>query len=70
MEFIHYTNIVDIARLNKKFVQREWWFMFDTILKVFTSKKTGCDQISDIAHKLAHSLAYENQLNMGKLIPK
>ena len=40
MELFHYEVDIDLARLNKKYVRREWSFMFDSILKVFAGRKT------------------------------
>lgn len=40
LDFIHYFTI-DLTRLNKKFMHRELSYVFDTMLKVFTGRKTG-----------------------------
>ena len=70
LTFTNYNDKVDLARLNKKHLRREWSFMFDTIIRVFTCRKTGWDQIPAVAQKIVHSLAYGNKLDVGKLILK
>ena len=70
MDLIHYSSEIDLARLNKKFVRREWSFLYDTMLKVFAGRKTGWDQISYIAQYLVYSLAHGRPINVGKLILK
>ena len=35
MDLIHYLSEIDLARLNKKFVRKEWRTLYDTMLKVF-----------------------------------
>ena len=70
MDLIHYASKIDLARLNKKYVRREWSFLYDTMLKVFDGRKTGWDQISYIAQYLVYSLAYGRPINVGKMIMK
>ena len=43
MDFIHYTAEIDLARLNKNHIIREWSYMYNTMLKVFAGWKTGLD---------------------------
>ena len=68
LTFINYNDKVDLARLNKKHLRREWSFMFDTIKRVFICRKIGWDQIPAVAQKIVHSLAYRKKLDVGKLI--
>ena len=70
MEFIHYEADIDLARLNKKHVRREWSFMFDSILKVFAGRKIRWDHISYPAQHLVYSLAYNMPINVERLIIK
>ena len=55
LEFIHYAAAIDMGKLNKKNVRREWSFLFDALQKVFLCRKTGCDQISHITVRLLFS---------------
>ncbi|KAK1388945.1 hypothetical protein POM88_017123 [Heracleum sosnowskyi] len=57
-----------MGKLTKKHVRREWSFLFDALQKVFLCRKTGWDQISHIAVRLAHSLAYNQEINVGAII--
>ena len=68
LTFIKYDDKVDLARLNKKHLRKEWGFFFDTIIRVFTCRKTGWDQIPSVAQKIVYSLAYDQKLDVGKLI--
>ncbi|KAK1394471.1 hypothetical protein POM88_013527 [Heracleum sosnowskyi] len=70
MTFIQYADEIDTGKLNKKFVRREWSFLFDALQKVFLCRKTGWDHISHIAVKLAYSLAYNQEINVGAIILK
>ncbi|KAK1379317.1 hypothetical protein POM88_026061 [Heracleum sosnowskyi] len=70
MTFIQYVDEIDTGKLNKKFVRREWSFLFDALQKVFLCRKTGWDHISHIAVKLAYSLAYNQEINVGAIILK
>ena len=70
MDLIHYSFEIDLARLNKKYVRREWSFLYDTMLKVFAGRKTGWDQISYIAQYLVYSFAHGRPINVGRLIMK
>ncbi|KAK1365138.1 hypothetical protein POM88_040699 [Heracleum sosnowskyi] len=70
LTLIQYANKIDTAKLNKKYVRREWSFLFDALQKVFLCRKTGWDQISHIAVKLAYSLAYNQEINVGAIILK
>ncbi|KAK1366134.1 hypothetical protein POM88_041695 [Heracleum sosnowskyi] len=70
MTFIMYADEIDTGKLNKKFVRREWSFLFDALQKVFLCRKTGWDHISHIAVKLAYSLAYNQEINVGAIILK
>lgn len=71
MDFIHYSEEkIDWQTQQKKYVMREWSFVFDTLLKVFTCRKIGWDHISYHDQKLAYSLAHGQQINVGKLILK
>ncbi|KAK1356458.1 hypothetical protein POM88_049714 [Heracleum sosnowskyi] len=70
MTFILYADEIDTGKLNKKFVRREWSFLFDALQKVFLCRKTGWDHISHIAVKLAYSLAYNQEINVGAIILK
>ncbi|KAK1379297.1 hypothetical protein POM88_026041 [Heracleum sosnowskyi] len=70
MTFIQYADEIDTGKLNKKFVRREWSFLFDALQKVFLCRKTGWDHISHIAVKLAYSLANNQEINVGAIILK
>ncbi|KAK1360059.1 hypothetical protein POM88_044533 [Heracleum sosnowskyi] len=70
MTLIRYADEIDTGKLNKKFVRREWSFLFDALQKVFLCRKTGWDHISHIAVKLAYSLAYNQEINVGAIILK
>ena len=70
MDLIHYSSEVDLARLKKKFVRREWSFLYDIILKVFAGRKTRWDQIRYIAQYLVYSLAHGRPINVVRLIIK
>ncbi|KAK1365721.1 hypothetical protein POM88_041282 [Heracleum sosnowskyi] len=70
MTFIRYADEIDTGKLNKKFVRREWSFLFDALQKVFLCRKTGWDHISHIAVKLAYSLANNQEINVGAIILK
>ncbi|KAK1376045.1 hypothetical protein POM88_032238 [Heracleum sosnowskyi] len=70
MTFILYADEIDTGKLNKKFVRREWSFLFDALQKVFLCRKTGWDHISHIAVKLAYSLANNQEINVGAIILK
>ena len=70
MGLIHYDADIDLARLNKNYVIREWRFMFDSMLKVFTGRKTCWDHISHPAQHLLYSLIYNKSINVGRLIIK
>lgn len=39
MDFINYDDTIDLARINKKHLRREWSFLFDTVLKSFYLQK-------------------------------
>lgn len=49
-------------------MRREWSFVYDIIIRVFTYNKTGFDQISLSVQNIVYSLAYGQALNIGKLI--
>ncbi|KAK1384969.1 hypothetical protein POM88_022704 [Heracleum sosnowskyi] len=68
MDLIKYADTIDMAKLNKKNVRREWSFLFDALQKVFLCRKTGWDQISHIVVKLAYSLAHNQEINVGAII--
>ncbi|KAK1389973.1 hypothetical protein POM88_018151 [Heracleum sosnowskyi] len=68
LDLIKYADEIDMAKLNKKHVRREWSFLFDALQKVFLCRKTGWDQISHIVVKLAYSLAYNQEINVGAII--
>ncbi|KAK1364422.1 hypothetical protein POM88_039983 [Heracleum sosnowskyi] len=68
MTLIKYADEIDMEKLNKKHVRMEWSFLFDALQKVFLCRKTGWDQISHIAVKLAYSLAYNQEINVGAII--
>ncbi|KAK1394320.1 hypothetical protein POM88_013376 [Heracleum sosnowskyi] len=70
LDFIKYADEIDMAKLNKKHVRREWSFLFDTLQKVFLCRKTGWDHISHIAVKLAYSLAHNQEINVGAIVLK
>ncbi|KAK1388666.1 hypothetical protein POM88_016844 [Heracleum sosnowskyi] len=68
LSLIKYVDEIDMGKLTKKHVRREWSFLFDALQKVFLCRKTGWDQISHIAVRLAHSLAYNQEINVGAII--
>ena len=70
LDLIKYADEIDMAKLNKKHVRRKWSFLFDALQKVFLCRKTGWDHISHIAVKLAYSLAYNQEINVGAIILK
>ncbi|KAK1354641.1 hypothetical protein POM88_047897 [Heracleum sosnowskyi] len=70
MDFIKYADTIEMAKLNKRNVRREWSYLFDALQKVFLCRKTGWDQISHIAVKLAYSLAYNQEINVGAIITR
>ncbi|KAK1372237.1 hypothetical protein POM88_028430 [Heracleum sosnowskyi] len=70
LELIQYSDTIEMAKLNKKNVRREWSYLFDALQKVFLCRKTGCYQISHITVKLAYSLAYNQQINVGAIITR
>lgn len=39
MDFINYDDTIDLARITKKHLRREWSFLFDTVLKSFYLQK-------------------------------
>ncbi|KAK1389794.1 hypothetical protein POM88_017972 [Heracleum sosnowskyi] len=68
MTLIKYADTIEMAKLNKKNVRREWSYLFDALQKVFMCRKTGWDQISHIVVKLAYFLAYNQEINVGAII--
>ena len=48
MDFINYSERINLASLNKKYLRREWSFLFDYIIRAFTCRKTGYDNISSV----------------------
>ncbi|KAK1374023.1 hypothetical protein POM88_030216 [Heracleum sosnowskyi] len=70
LDLIKYADEIDMAKLNKKHVRREWSFLFDALQKVFLCRKTGWDHISHIVVKLAYSLAHNQEINVGAIILK
>ncbi|KAL8124052.1 hypothetical protein AgCh_011891 [Apium graveolens] len=68
MDFINYSERINLASLNKKNLRKEWSFMFDSINRAFTCRKTGYDNISSVVQKLVFSMAHKRHLNMGLLI--
>ncbi|KAL8115927.1 hypothetical protein AgCh_022428 [Apium graveolens] len=68
MDFINYSEKIDLARLNKKYMRREWSLVFDFIIRAFTCRKTIYDNISSVVQKLVYSMAYNKHLDVGSLI--
>lgn len=48
-DFINYADTIDLVKINKKHVRKEWSFVYDTVLRVLVGQKTGFDQISKSA---------------------
>ncbi|MGI4673430.1 hypothetical protein ACR2XN_28605 [Klebsiella pneumoniae] len=44
LEFIHYSSTLELGKINKKFIRKEWSFVYDTIIRVFSCRKTGFDR--------------------------
>ena len=70
LDFINYNDTINLGTLNRKHVRREWSFLFDTLQKVFSCRKSGWDHLSHVIVKLAISLAYNKKLNVGSIIIK
>lgn len=45
-DFIHYSDVINLGKLNKKNLRKEWSYVFATLLQVFTARKSSFDQIS------------------------
>ncbi|KAL8116495.1 hypothetical protein AgCh_022855 [Apium graveolens] len=46
MDFINYSERINLASLKKKNLRKEWSFLYDFIVRAFTCRKTGYDNIS------------------------
>ena len=57
-----------MANLNKKNLRREWSFLFDYVIRAFTYRKSGFDNISSVVQKLVYSMAHNKQINVGHYI--
>ena len=68
MDFINYSERINLASLKKKHLRREWSFLFDSIVRVFTCRKTGYDNISSMVQKMVFSMAHNRHINVGLLI--
>ncbi|XP_074359054.1 uncharacterized protein LOC141698283 [Apium graveolens] len=68
MDFINYGGRINLASLNRTNLRKEWSFVFDSIVRAFTCRKTGYDNISSVVQKLVFSIAYNGHLNVGLLI--
>ena len=68
MEFINYSGPIILSNLNRTNTRKEWSFVFDSVVRAFTCRKTGFDNISSVVQKLVFSMAHNRHLNVGKLI--
>ena len=68
MEFINYSGPITLSNLNRTNTRKEWSFVFDSVVRAFTCRKTGFDNISSVVQKLVFSIAHNRQLNVGLLI--
>ncbi|KAL8087955.1 hypothetical protein AgCh_037919 [Apium graveolens] len=62
MNFINNSERINLSSLNKKFFRRECSFLFDSIVRAFTCRKTGYDNISSVVQKLVFSMAHNKHL--------
>ncbi|KAL8088154.1 hypothetical protein AgCh_038070 [Apium graveolens] len=63
MEFINYSERINLVNMNKKYLRREWSFLFDSVIKAFTCRKSGFDNISSVVQKLVYSMALNKHIN-------
>ena len=68
MDFINYSERIKLASMNRKYLRREWSFLFDSVIRAFTCRKSGFDNISNIVQKLVYSMAHNKQINVGHYI--
>ncbi|KAL8091618.1 hypothetical protein AgCh_034031 [Apium graveolens] len=68
IDFINYSGSINLASLNRTNLRKEWSFVFDSVVRAFTCRKTGFDNISSVVQKLVFSIAHNRHLNVGGLI--
>ena len=62
MNFINYHEKINLSSMNKKHLGREWSFLFDSVIRAFTCRKSGFDNISSVVQKLVYSMAHKKHL--------
>jgi len=65
MDFINYSGSINLASLNRTNLKKELPFVFDSVVRAFTCRKTGFDNISSVVQKLVFSIAHNRHLNVG-----
>ncbi|KAL8155708.1 hypothetical protein AgCh_000928 [Apium graveolens] len=68
MNFINYGGRINLSSLNRTNLRKEWSFIFDSVVRAFTCRKTGYDNISSVVQKLVYSNAHNRHRNVGQLI--
>ncbi|KAK1400932.1 hypothetical protein POM88_000537 [Heracleum sosnowskyi] len=68
LDFIHYNDAIKIGNLNRKFLRKEWSFIFGTLLQVFACRKSIFYQLSAPVLQIRYSLAYGTKIDVGRLI--
>ncbi|KAL8120267.1 hypothetical protein AgCh_017429 [Apium graveolens] len=70
LDFINYSGRINLSSLNRTNLRKEWSFIFDSVVRAFTCRKTGYDNISSVVQKMVYSIAHNKHLNVGLLILK
>ncbi|KAL8135765.1 hypothetical protein AgCh_010402 [Apium graveolens] len=68
MDFINYSEKINLTRMNKKNLRREWSFLFDSVIRAFICRKSEFDNISSVVQKLVYSMSHNKQINVGHYI--
>ena len=67
-KFIRYSYTIKVGNLNRKFLKKQWSYVFATLLQVFSGRKSSFDQLSEPMQQIGYSLAYGKKVDVGKLI--
>ncbi|KAK1404506.1 hypothetical protein POM88_004111 [Heracleum sosnowskyi] len=56
------------GEMDRKYLRREWSMVFDSMVKVFSTKTTGWNGIPTYIKKLTHSLVHGYKVDVGNLL--
>ena len=57
---------VNLGKIVRKNLGKEWSYFFDSLIKVFSGKISNFDAITSVIQEIAYSILYNNFYNLGE----